>query len=120
MKPGEDKDKKDPKKGNTKHPAEKQQREKKDQPTKQDDSNEDDENAFDEGLDDPEFDEFDENGGDDDFRDQLKKAEPQKEEKDTAGDAELVEEKEESLKGIEGTDHHITNVEEEIVNKKGQ
>ena len=88
-------------------------------PLKQQDDAEEDEETVGSGLDESEFDQYDDDGGDDDFRDQLKTTEPVKEEKDKKEKTEM-EGNRESLNGVEGTDTHITNAEEEIVNKKGQ
>lgn len=69
---------------------------------------------MDNNLDDPEFDQFDENGGDEDFSDQLK-------ETTTEGENKTEKEEEASdLKGIEGVVPEITNASENVVNKKGQ
>jgi hypothetical protein len=100
-------DPKDPKKGVNDKPAEEQQFDKKNKPLKPEVEQEEEE--LDLELDDAEFDEYDEDGGDEDFKDSAEK-------KETVEDQDAIE----NLDGIEGTNTHITNSEEEIVNKKGQ
>ncbi|MBA3665359.1 MAG: hypothetical protein H0W61_14275 [Bacteroidetes bacterium] len=112
----------DPKKGINDKPAEEQQLEEDQKPVKQpgvESDESDDENALDEGLDDAEFDEFDENGGDEDFRDQLKTSEKNERGESKTVDEEMKE-RVESLDGIEGATFNITNLNGEIVNKNGQ
>lgn len=97
------KDPKDPKEGVNYEPAEEQQIDK-DKSIKKPEV-ERDEDELDLELDDPEFDEYDEDGGDEDFKDAVK--------------THSLSNTNNSVDGIEGAESHITNVEKEIVNKKG-